>query len=175
MTTRAAYILFTLVFLTPWQAFCFEPSGYLEIHCINVGHALSTLVIGPDGTTVSMDAGKSDTPSTIVTYLQKPGIELLPSDGLDFTIASHLHMDHIRGFKKVFDAGYDVPAPELGEGCRNCYNGSDHTSTYVTEYETAAAGTSGGGPDPVLLDRTIWLGDEPGSRWWRSTGRHRWY
>ncbi len=36
-----------------------NPSGLLEIHQINVGQGQATLIIGPDGTTVLMDAGRN--------------------------------------------------------------------------------------------------------------------
>ena len=37
----------------------FAPSGLLEIHYINVQQGGSTLIIGPNGTTILMDAGNN--------------------------------------------------------------------------------------------------------------------
>lgn len=112
-----------------------------------------TLVIGPDGTTVLMDAGKAG--DLIPDYLAAIGL-VAGVDDLDHTIAGHLDSDHIRGFKDVFPvtgAGYDVPAAGA-----NYFNGSDKTNTIVTAYNDAAANTSAGAPVPVPLDTVIPLG-----------------
>ena len=141
--------------LLPPAVPAFEPSGLLEIHYVNPTlQAGVTLVIGPDGTTVLMDAGKAG--DVIPDYLAAIG--LVPGvDDLDYTIAGHLDSDHIRGFKDVFPvtgAGYDVPAAGA-----NYFNGSDKTNSIVTAYKDAAGHTTAGAPIPVPLDTVIALGD----------------
>ncbi len=80
----------------------FVPSSeaqQLQIHYINVGWGGSVLVIGPDGTTVLMEAGNTgDGTNEVVPYLQSIGI--LPANGLDYTIVGHQHCDHLGGSMK---------------------------------------------------------------------------
>ena len=51
--------LLSLVFFLAWSgtAWSFTPSGLLGIHYINVGQGGSALIVGPDGTTVLLEAG----------------------------------------------------------------------------------------------------------------------
>src|SRR5688572_14254691 len=91
-------------------------SGLLEIHQINVGWGSSVLVIGPDGTSVLLEAGDTGKGTArVVPYLQSQG--LLPASGLDYTVVGHQHCDHMGGLDEVVSAGYDV-------GAGNFYNGS---------------------------------------------------
>src|SRR5262245_16571955 len=84
-----------------------ESAQQLEIHQINVGWGMSVLVKGPDGTTVLLDAGNTGKGSSkVAPYLQSIGIT--PAMGLDYTIASHQHCDHIGGLDEVVAAGYNV-------------------------------------------------------------------
>ncbi len=127
----------------------FEPSGLLEIHQINVQQGASTLVIGPTGTTVLLDAGDDGKGEQIVAYLQLIGLD--PEDDFDYTIAGHMDADHIGGFDEVFDAGYDV---RFG----NWYNGSTKTGQAITDYMAAVARTAAGGPMKAIVGDTIDLG-----------------
>jgi beta-lactamase superfamily II metal-dependent hydrolase len=138
------------ILLTGGPASGFTPSGSLEIYSINVQQGASTLVIGPDGTTVLMDAGDDGKGAgEVVPYLK--GLGLAPADGLDYTLASHLHDDHVGGFDEVFAAGYDVSE-------NNWYNGSSHWSDDVQHYWTEASGTTAGLPQPIPLGHAIELG-----------------
>ncbi len=134
----------------PATAWAFTPSGKLEIHYINVQQGGSTLVIGPDGTTVLMDAGNNGKgTSEIVPYLQSIG--LLPADGLDYTLAAHLDADHCGGFDDVIAAGYDVRV-------RNYNNGSAKTGATIDDYYAACAGTTAGAAVAAPLGLVIDLG-----------------
>ncbi len=122
----------------------------LEIHTINVQQGAASLVVGPDGTTVLLDAGNVSKGATrVVPYLARIGLR--PEDGLDYTIASHLDADHIGGLREVL-ASYDVRGANL-------YNGSSKTNATVEGYFAAAGATSAGGPLPALPGDTIALGD----------------
>src|SRR5215470_4748135 len=111
-------------------------TGVLEIDQINVGWGSSVLLIGPDGTTVLLEAGNTGMGSSrVVPYLQSLGIT--PASGLDYTIAGHQHCDHIGGLDEVVAAGYDVRR-------QNYYNGSSYSSSCVTQWQAAAAGTTAG-------------------------------
>ena len=123
----------------------------LEIHYINVAWGGSVLVIGPDGTTVLLEAGDTGKgTSYVVPYLQSIGIAA--ADGLDYTIAGHQHCDHIGGLDEVINAGYDVHVA-------NYYNGSTATSSCVTGWNTAAATTTAGSPVSMAVGTVINLGN----------------
>ena len=122
----------------------------LEIHYINVGWGSSVFVKGPNGTTVLLEAGNTGKgTSKVVPYLQSIGVP--PSAGLDYTIAGHQHCDHIGGLDEVVNAGYDVRFA-------NYYNGSSYSSSCVTGWNGAAAGTSAGSPVSVPVGTQIPLG-----------------
>jgi len=133
------------------SAEAFTPSGLLEIHYINVQQGGSTLIVGPDGTTVLMDAGNPGKGiGEVVPYLMS--LDLMPADGLDHTLAGHLDTDHIGGFSEVFAAGYDVREA-------NWFNGSTKTGGPVDAYRAAASLTTAGLPRAIPLGHTIPLGD----------------
>jgi len=112
--------------------------AYLEIHQINVGWGNATLIRGPDGTTVLIDAGNTGMGrDRVVPYLKSIGIQ--PADGLTYTIASHQHCDHVGGLDEVIQAGYDVKV-------RNYFNGSDESPDCAGEWKAAAATTTAGAP-----------------------------
>jgi hypothetical protein len=68
----------------------FLPLAYpqqLQIHCIDVGQGSSDLIIGPNGTSILIDGGRSDTGySDVVPYLN----DIFPAGSrhLDYIIAS---------------------------------------------------------------------------------------
>ena len=123
----------------------------LEIHYIDVGWGGAVLVKGPNGTTVLMDSGDTGKgTSYVVPYLKSIGIQ--PANGLDYTIASHQHCDHIGGMDEVVNAGYNVHT-------KNYYNGSTNTSSCVTGWNTAAATTTAGSPIAMPVGTVIQLGN----------------
>ena len=70
----------------------------LEIHHINVGQGDSTLIVGPNGTTILIDAGNSgyfslDGGKIVFEYLESISV-----NHLDFTIVTHADGDHVGGF-----------------------------------------------------------------------------
>jgi hypothetical protein len=87
--------------LPPWR------EGTLEIHHLSTGRGDCTLVIGPDGTGLMIDAGASDDGLDVSVpprpnASRRPGEWIaryarrrLPGPGLDYFVASHLHPDHI--------------------------------------------------------------------------------
>jgi beta-lactamase superfamily II metal-dependent hydrolase len=103
--------------LRPWRR------GGLDIHHIATGKGDSTLIIGPDGASLMIDAGASTTPPP-ASLDARPNDERRPGEWigryarrhlsaagapkLDTFLASHLHPDHIDGL-------YDVAAQlEIG-------------------------------------------------------------
>jgi len=98
--------------LRPWRR------GGLDIHHIATGKGDSTLIIGPDGSSLMIDAGASTTPPP-ASLDARPSAERRPGEWigryarrhlaatgepkLDAFLVSHLHPDHIDGL-------YDVAA-----------------------------------------------------------------
>jgi beta-lactamase superfamily II metal-dependent hydrolase len=122
----------------------------LEIHHINVGWGSSVLVRGPSGTTVLLEAGNTGKGAgEVVPYLRSIGIP--PSSGLGYTVVGHQHCDHVGGLDEVIAAGYDVRT-------RNYYNGSGYSSSCVTQWNAAAAGTTAGAPAVPAVGGQIALG-----------------
>ncbi len=149
----AGCALFTalFLFLLSNNSGAFTPSGLLEIHYINVGWGTSVLVIGPDGTTLLMDGGREGMGvSKVIPYMESLGLRR--ADGLDYTMASHLHTDHINGLTEVLNGGYDVREA-------NYYNGSTNSNSYVTAYRNAALATTAGAIVALNCGDTIPLGD----------------
>lgn len=123
----------------------------LEIHYIDVGWGGAVLVKGPGGTTVLLDSGNTGTGTAyVVPYLKSIGIQ--PATGIDYTIASHQHCDHIGGMDEVVNAGYNIHV-------KNYYNGSSYASTCATQWNTAAATTTAGAPVVIPVGTVIQLGN----------------
>lgn len=70
--------------------------GNLEIHHINVGQGDATLVVGPTGKSLLIDAGESYWNSTADADVIGPYIEnILGHKNLDYVLITHFHLDHI--------------------------------------------------------------------------------
>ncbi len=121
----------------------------LEIHYINVQQGQSTLIVGPDGTTILFDGGyETKGTNEVVPYLNSIGIS--PRTNLDYVIASHRDTDHFVGLTEVINYGYKP---------QHVYdNGSDKYNTYVQSFLNAAATTPAGGVTALLPGTVINLG-----------------
>jgi beta-lactamase superfamily II metal-dependent hydrolase len=114
------------------------------------------LLKGPNGTTVLLEAGNTGRGNDrVVPYLRSIGI--MPTNGLDYTIAGHQHCDHLGGLDEVIRAHYDVRE-------RNFFNGSTFGSTAaagecVPQWKTAAATTTAGAPVRMPVGTIIPLGN----------------
>jgi beta-lactamase superfamily II metal-dependent hydrolase len=149
MRIRHAGIAVLAIILTLTATFA--AAQQLEIHYINVGWGGSVLVKGPTGTTVLMEAGNTGKGTAyVVPYMQSIG--LMPSTGLDYTIAGHQHCDHIGGLDEVINAGYNVHF-------KNYYNGSSYSSSCATEWSAAANTTTGGALAVPTVGQQIALGN----------------
>ncbi len=73
------------------------PSGPLRVHFVDVGQGDSILIQTPNGQTILIDGGETNT--GIVQYLQSLGIQRI-----DLMIATHPHSDHIGGLVQVLHA-----------------------------------------------------------------------
>jgi competence protein ComEC len=83
--------------------------GTVEIHYINVGQSVSTLVIGPDGETMLIDTGYyTDDGEYVLEYLQRHEITRV-----DHLVTSHNDADHIGGNAAIIEY-YETEAEGIG-------------------------------------------------------------
>jgi len=69
------------------------PNGTLEVHFINVGQSVATLLVSPDNQTMLIDSGDfTDDGEYVLQYLDRQGI-----DRIDHFVVSHNDADHIGG------------------------------------------------------------------------------
>ncbi|GGM37780.1 lamin tail domain-containing protein [Haloarcula argentinensis] len=68
-------------------------NGTLEVHFINVGQSVATLLVSPDNETMLIDSGDfTDDGEYVLQYLDRQGI-----DRIDHFVVSHNDADHIGG------------------------------------------------------------------------------
>ena len=79
--------------------------GPLEIHLIDVWQGDAILVVSPDGLAMLVDSGKDTELSSLTSYLDPLGVT-----ELDYTLASHMHEDHIGGLDDILTAHPEVVA-----------------------------------------------------------------
>ncbi|WP_239640283.1 lamin tail domain-containing protein [Halorubrum distributum] len=84
-------------------------NGTVEVHYINVGQSVSTLIIGPDGDTILVDTGHyNDDGEYVIEYLQRHDI-----DRIDHLVSSHNDADHIGGNAAIIEY-YETEADGIG-------------------------------------------------------------
>ncbi len=115
--------------------------GDLEVHMLDVGQGDSLLVISPDGFVMLVDSGGGGNAAGIDSTLDALGV-----DGLDYTLVSHLHEDHLGSMDDVLDAHDEVVA---------CF---DHGGSYTTNAYEDYADAAGGRRTPLGVGDSIDLG-----------------
>ena len=84
-------------------------NGTLEVHYINVGQSVSTLIVGPEGETMLVDTGHyNDDGEYVLEYLQAHDITRI-----DHLVTSHNDADHIGGNAAIIDY-YETDADGIG-------------------------------------------------------------
>ena len=79
--------------------------GDLEVHLVDVWQGDAILVVSPDGFAMLVDSGKDTELSSLTSYLSSLGVT-----DLDYTLASHMHEDHIGGLDDILTAHPEVVA-----------------------------------------------------------------
>jgi beta-lactamase superfamily II metal-dependent hydrolase len=148
-----------LVMLALCRATLLAAPGLLEIHQINVQQGDCTLVVGPNGTTVLIDAGNTGKGTAeVVPYLR--GIGITPEDGLDFLICTHRDADHLGGIDEVIAAGYDITQGVWDNGSTRGGDPDSAIGQFLNRARMTAAGRAAGTNVPAIpLGHVIELGD----------------
>jgi Predicted hydrolase (metallo-beta-lactamase superfamily) len=138
-------------------------NGTLEVHYINVGQSVSTLIVSPDGETMLVDTGHyNDDGEHVLDYLQEHDITRI-----DHLVTSHNDADHIGGNAAVieyFESNADgigaIYDPGIAASTQTYEDYLDAVEEYdVTLYETREGDTVSfgdvdvdmlGPPDPYL-------------------------
>ena len=69
--------------------------GWLEIHHIDAGQASSSLIVGPTGRSMLVDAGEADWEADDGALVVGPYVKnVLGCSHLDYVLVSHFHLDH---------------------------------------------------------------------------------
>ncbi|WP_436932433.1 lamin tail domain-containing protein [Halosimplex halobium] len=85
------------------------PNGTLEVHFINVGQSVSTLVVGPTNETMLIDSGDFRTDGEhVLQYLKQHNISRI-----DHFVVTHADADHIGGNAAIIDY-YETEADGIG-------------------------------------------------------------
>jgi competence protein ComEC len=83
--------------------------GAVEVHFINVGQSVATLIIGPTGEAMLIDSGHfNDDGEYVLQYLQEHDVERI-----DYFVSSHNDADHIGGNAAVIEY-YETEADGIG-------------------------------------------------------------
>ncbi|MDB2271594.1 lamin tail domain-containing protein [Halorubrum ezzemoulense] len=84
-------------------------NGTVEVHFINVGQSVSTLVVGPEGATMLVDTGHyNDDGEYVLEYLRRHDITRI-----DHLVTSHNDADHIGGNAAIIEH-YETEADGIG-------------------------------------------------------------
>ena len=84
-------------------------NGTVEVHYVNVGQSVSTLVVGPEGETMLVDTGHyNDDGEYVLEYLRRHDV-----DRIDHLVTSHNDADHIGGNAAIIEY-YETQAEGIG-------------------------------------------------------------
>jgi beta-lactamase superfamily II metal-dependent hydrolase len=103
--------------------------GKLHMYFVDCGQGDAILIIGPEGTSVLVDGGPSNTVTPITEAMNDAIAAGLTDNKLDYVVCTHMHADHL--------AGLEVVAAQFAGGLVYAYDRTgSYSSTAFTEYDT---------------------------------------
>jgi beta-lactamase superfamily II metal-dependent hydrolase len=128
-----------------------ETNNRLGIHYINIGQGGSTLIIGPDGTTVLYDFGVKSGDKGLVPYLLSV---LGKTKSINYAILSHRDKDHFYGYRGLIEAGFNITVANFEP------DGDEKNSEqYKDQWLDVSQETSAGKVRKIPVGLNIALGD----------------
>lgn len=123
----------------------------LEIHYINTGQGGSTLIIGPDGTTILYDFGVKKGEAGLVPYLDSV---LNGRKEIDYAILSHRDRDHFMGYRGLIESGYRIRIANYEpDGPKK------NSPLYLQSWKNVTKNTPAGLAKPIPVGLNIALGN----------------
>ena len=148
-------LLFFLIQLCPLACYSHgvRDDALLEIHYINVGQGGSTLILGPNGTSIIYDFGNYSGLTHILPYLKRSP-SFSKDRGFDYAFLSHNHRDHFMGYKEFVENGWQI-------NVANYDNGADKSEEGLlkSHWLDPAKSTNAGPVRPVPIGLSISLGN----------------
>lgn len=152
---RITIFVSTLLF---FSSFCLQAhqedivqdTNLLQIHYINLGQGGSTLIIGPDGTTILYDFGVKQGKQGLVPYLDS----VLNGKQIDYAILSHRDRDHYVGYKDLIEAGYDISVANYEPD-----GPAKDSPQFAKNWTTVTPQTRAGAAQPIPVGLAIAIGN----------------
>jgi beta-lactamase superfamily II metal-dependent hydrolase len=173
-------LLAAMAACTPTDHGTLAVPGELRIQQIDLGGLAtgeSTLIVGPDGTSVLVDTGNDRHADDIMATLDT----VLGSRDVDWVLITHNHADHMGAFDKLFAGAVSIRRGVVTRGALDVHSDAMNTDEYVEMCGELAqlphvalcsgspapcASTDQGGPWPADSCEGLWSGDlasgEPG-------------
>lgn len=123
----------------------------LEIHYINTGQGGSTLIIGPDGTTILYDFGVKRGKAGLVPYLNSV---LNGRKEIDYAILSHRDKDHFIGYRDLIESGYKITVANYEPD-----GPTKNSPLYLKSWKSVTKNTPAGLAKPIPVGLNIALGN----------------
>ena len=93
-------VLASLFLLSSVSSFALG-DGKLHMYFVDCGQGDAILLVGPQGTSVLVDGGPSNTVTPITEAMNDAIAAGLTDNRLDYVVCSHMHSDHLHGLEIV--------------------------------------------------------------------------
>ena len=146
----SAFLFFSSFCLQASQEDIVQDTNLLKIHYINLGQGGSTLIIGPDGTTILYDFGVKQGKQGLVPYLDN----IIDGKKIHYAILSHRDKDHFVGYKDLIEAGYDISIANYEPD-----GPSKDSPQFTKNWAKITPNTRAGAAQPIPVGLTIAIGN----------------
>lgn len=143
-------LLFSSFCLQAHQENIVQEKNLLQIHYINLGQGGSTLIIGPDDTTILYDFGVKQGKQGLVPYLDG----VLDKKQIDYAILSHRDKDHFVGYKDLIESGYDISIANYEPD-----GPAKHSPQFAKNWTTVTPQTRAGSAQAIPVGLAIAIGN----------------